>query len=79
MTRQEIIKFYENKIDDIADEKTREQLFDKLEQLNDIMFDLDTDIENELENQYTDYDDEFGQDDEFMYSCRMPLGEMRGL
>lgn len=55
MTRQEIIKFYENKIDDIADEDTREKLLDNLTE--------DVEIDEELENQEDDYiEDEIGYD-----------------
>ena len=55
MTRQEIIKFYENKIDDIVDENKREELLDKLEEIDDLLFSLDFDIDEELEHQESDY------------------------
>ena len=55
MTRQEIMKFYDNKIDDIADKVKREEMLTKLNQLYDILFELDTEIEQELEHQESDY------------------------
>lgn len=55
MTRQEIKRFYENKIDDIQDEETKNRLLDKLEEVDDIILELDTEIEEELENQVQDY------------------------
>ena len=62
--RNKLKKYYENLIDDIEDEKKREQLLDKLEEIDDELFELDYDIKNEIENQ--EYiEDEIGNDYEF--------------
>lgn len=63
MTRQEIIKFYENKIDDIADETKREELLDKLDDIDTFLLELDGDIDEEIENQKDDYIEDEIQDD----------------
>ena len=66
MSREKIKKYYENKIDDIADENKREELLDKLEEIDDLLFSLDFDIDEELENQESDYIEE-AIDDYEMY------------
>ena len=59
--RDKFKKYYENLIDDIADEDKREQLLDKLEELDDMIFELDYEIKEEIENQESDYiEDEIG-------------------
>lgn len=63
MTRQDIIKFYENKIDDIADKTKREDLFKKLQEIEDLMILLDGEIDEELVNQESDYIEDEIQDD----------------
>lgn len=63
MTRQEIIKFYENKIDDIADETKREELLDKLDEIDTLLLELEGDIDEEIENQESDYIEDEVQDD----------------
>lgn len=61
--RDKFKKYYENLIDDIADEDKREQLLDKLEELDDMIFELDYEIKEEIENQESDYiEDEIGND-----------------
>lgn len=63
MTRKEIVKFYENKIDDIADETKREELFKQLQEIEDLMISLDLEIDEELEYQESDYIEDEIQDD----------------
>ena len=58
MNRQEIVKFYENKIDDIADETKREDLFKKLQEIEDLMISLDGEIDEELEYQEDHIEDD---------------------
>ena len=61
--RDKFKKYYENLIDDIADEEKREQLLDKLEELDDMIFELDYEIKEEIENQESNYiEDEIGND-----------------
>lgn len=72
MNRSEIIRFYENKIDDIKDEEKREGLLDKLEELEDMMLELDTDIEEEIDKQETKYINDYDLANEFNYMNRMP-------
>ena len=61
--RDKFKKYYENLIDDIEDEEKREQLLDKLEELDDMIFELDYEIKEEIENQESDYiEDEIGND-----------------
>lgn len=63
MTRQQIVKFYENKIDDVADKKIRESLFNKLEEIDELLLSLDVDIDNEIEYQ----NDSLPSNDEYCY------------
>lgn len=49
--RNKLKKYYENLIDDIEDEEKREQFLDKLEEIDDELFELDYDIKKEIENQ----------------------------
>ena len=61
--RDKFKKYYENLIDDIADEEKREQLLDKLEEIDDMIFELDYEVKEEIENQESDYiEDEIGND-----------------
>lgn len=55
MTKNEIKVFYIRKIDDIQDEVKKEELLDKLEEVDQLLFEIDSDIEEELENQDSDY------------------------
>ena len=55
MNRQQIVKYYENKIDDVADEQVREKLLDKLDEIDTLLLELDGDIDEEIENQESDY------------------------
>ena len=63
MTRNDIYHFYTNKIDDVADEDVREKLFDKLEELDEILLSLDCTIDEELE-----YQEDHIENDEFDYN-----------
>lgn len=66
MTRQDIIKFYENKIDDVADESVREELFKELAEIEEYLESIDNRIDDELENQESEYiEDEIGYDYEY--------------
>ena len=59
--RNKLKKYYENLIDDIEDEEKKEQFLDKLEEIDDELFELDYDIKDEIENQ--EYiEDEIGND-----------------
>ena len=49
--RNKLKKYYENLIDDIEDEEKREQFLDKLEEIDDELFELDYDIKEEIGNQ----------------------------
>lgn len=63
MTRQDIIRFYENKIDDIADENVRKELFKQLAEIEEYLEAIDIKIDDELEKQEDDYiEDEIGYD-----------------
>ena len=55
INRNTIKQYYENLIDDIEDEETREKLLDDLEEIDDLLLLLESSIENELENQESDY------------------------
>ena len=46
--RQKIKDYYTNLIDDIEDEETRNQLLDRLEAIDDEIFELDYDIRYEM-------------------------------
>lgn len=64
--RNKLKKYYENLIDDIEDGEKKEQFLDKLEEIDDMIFELDYDIKEEIENQESDYiEDEIGNDYEF--------------
>ena len=65
MNRLEMKKYYENKIDDIQDEHTREKFLDKLEEIDDMLFELDTKIDEEVENQEDYIEDEIQDDYEY--------------
>ena len=43
--RERFKKFYENLIDDISDEKIRDKMLERLEAIDDEIFELDYDIE----------------------------------
>lgn len=49
--RNKLKKYYENLIDDIEDEEKKEQFLDKLEEIDDELFELDYDIKEEIGNQ----------------------------
>ena len=72
MTKNEIYKFYESKIDDIQDEEKREKMLEKLEEIDTLLFELDSYIDEELEKQEYDelpYIDPRDACDEFNYGC----------
>lgn len=72
MNRQEIVRFYENKIDDVKDENKREELYKELTDIENMMISLDGEIDKELKEQETEYIDEYALANEFNHSCRMP-------
>ena len=55
INRHEIRQYYENLIDDIENEDVREKLLDDLEEIDDLLLLLESNIEKELENQESDY------------------------
>ena len=55
MNRVQIIRFYQNIIDDIEDEKLREKLTDELTEIDEQLFSLDCDIEKAIDEQEADY------------------------
>lgn len=55
INRYEIRQYYENLIDDIENEDVRENLLDNLEEIDDLLLLLESNIEKELENQESDY------------------------
>jgi hypothetical protein len=55
MNRVEIIKYYDNMIDDIADEELREKLTDELTEIDEQLFSLDCEIEKAIDEQEADY------------------------
>ena len=71
--REKFKKFYENLIDDISDEEVRDKMLERLEAIDDEIFELDYDIEKEIENQEIEYYDSFALEDEFNYQSRMPM------
>ncbi len=73
INRENIVKYYENKIDDIADETKREELFKNLQEIEDLMISLDGEIDKELEYQEAEIIDDYALADEFNYSCRLPM------
>lgn len=62
MSRGKIKEYYENKIDDIADETKREELLDKLDDIDTLLLELDMNIDEEIENQEDHIEDEIGDD-----------------
>lgn len=66
MTRQDITNFYGNKIDDIADETKREELLEKLDEIDTMLLELEIDIGKELEYQKNQIEDEI-QDNYELY------------
>lgn len=62
INRENIVKYYENKIDDIADETKRKELFKNLQEIEDLMISLDGEIDEELEYQEDHIEDEIGDD-----------------
>lgn len=73
--RAKFYNFYKNLIDDIADEKKREEFMQRLDDIDVKILSLDCDIEEEIENQEdeTQVEDSFALADEFNYSNRMPM------
>lgn len=63
INKENIVKYYENKIDDIADETKREELLDKLDEIDTLLLELDGDIDEELEKQEDNYIEDEIQDD----------------
>lgn len=63
MSREKIKEYYENKIDDIADKTKREELLDKLDEIDTLLHELDGDIDEELEKQEDNYIEDEIQDD----------------
>lgn len=49
--RKKLYQFYENLIDDIKDEDIRDELMDRLEGIDDEIFELDYDIRASIEAQ----------------------------
>lgn len=64
MTRHEIYKFYDNKIDDIKDDSIYEKLMKKLDEAYDLLFDIDVEVEAELERQENEEPQDFFYDEE---------------
>lgn len=60
MNANEIYRYYENRIDDIEDEDTKEALYQRLEDLDTALVfiesDLDKAIKEQNEMKYPDYD-----------------------
>ncbi len=70
--RSKLKKYYENLIDDIEDEEVREEMLDRLEAIDDEIFELDYDIRARIENQECrELPTAYEQDVEFMYANRM--------
>lgn len=70
--REELKKYYENLIDDLENEEVREVMLDRLEEIDDEIFELDYDIRVRIENQEcTEQQTAYEQDVEFMYENRM--------
>ena len=65
MNRQEIIRFYKNKIDDVSDETKREELFKQLDEIEELLISLDVEIDEELKYQEDHIEDEI--DDDYNY------------
>ena len=55
ISRKEIKNFYENLIDDIEDDTIKDKLLDDLEEIDDLLLLLESNIESELDNQENDY------------------------
>lgn len=70
--RHKLKDYFTNLIDDVKDEDVRNKLLDRLEAIDDEIFELDYDIRYEVEKQGSDYIDNNILADEFNYSCRMP-------
>lgn len=75
MYKDKVCEFYKNKIDDVKDEEVKEKLLERLEAIEDDLFLLEMDIDEEVENQEDVF--EFQEDgvlaDEFNYANRMPM------
>lgn len=70
--REKLKKYYENLIEDIEDEEIREVMLDRLEAIDDEIFELDYDIRTRIEEQErTELPTAYEQDVEFMYANRM--------
>lgn len=62
MNREKTIRFYENMISDIRNESLREELLEKLEEIDTLILDLEMAIEDEVEYQDNHIEDEIGYD-----------------
>ena len=51
MYKEKVYKYYQNQIDNINDEEKRDKLLDMLEDIDTMLFELETDIDEEIEEQ----------------------------
>ena len=73
MYKNEVYKHYENMIDDIKDEEVKGKLLDMLEDIDTMLFELEADIDEEIEKQEADYLPSYKASDmidEFNNMCR---------
>ena len=55
MNRVEILRYYDNMIDDVKDEELRDKLIDQLTEIDEKLFTLDCDIEKAIDEQEAIY------------------------
>lgn len=71
--RKKLYQFYQNLIDDIKDEDIREKMLDRLEEIDDEIFELDYDVRAriEIQEEYEECETQEEQEKEFLYANRM--------
>ena len=71
MNRIEVIKYYDNMIDDIENEELRDKLREDLTTIDELFFSLEHDIEKAIDDQESN---EYPSDSEEWYNQRMYTG-----
>ena len=73
--RKKFYEFYNDLINDVANEEKREEFLQRLDDIDDEILNLDKAIEEEIGNQedMIEMEDEFVLADEFNYFNRMPM------
>ena len=73
--KEKLVEFYENLINDVADERKREEFFGILNKIDEDLSSLDYSLGEELENQedVLNLESDYDLSNEFYYSNCMPM------